>query len=426
MNNLTSILLETLSYWWVIFPLIFIVIIRDWWIVNVTEKYVDSIEWTLLEIIIPKDNLKSAKAMEQVIAALHATYSFGISKKDLYTKGKVEDWMSLEIAGFSDGIHLYIRTPNKHRKLVESSVLAQYPDAEIIEADDYVERLKEKPFSDRDIFGSDFVTVGPAALPIRTYEFFEDKDDERRLDPLATITEIMTELEKNEALWIQLLIRPTGDSWKEAAKDKVEELLGNKSGGGKSSTSVWKDIGDVVANLPSAMFEPPAFAEGGDSGGGDSKKISSTDQDAVKAIGMKTSKLAFDCLLRVVYIDDKDEFTGDNVTATMGAIRQFGDQNLNQLVPNMDTMTVPAGRFNKKKTLAHRKRVLMINYIKRTMPRIIKLPFWDTNLKTCILNTEEIATLFHPPTDVIKSRKLEAIHSRKGMAPIDLPVKERK
>jgi len=427
MSELLNIALESLSYWWLVIPLVLLVILRDWWLAYIVDKHIDSIEWVLLEIVIPKDNIKSARAMEQVITALHATYSFGIKKRDLYLKGVVEGWMSLEIVGFSDGVHMYIRAPKKQRPLVEAAVLSYYPGAEVLEAQDYVSRLKEKPFSGRDIFGSDFVTAKDNFLPIKTYEHFEDKDEERNLDPLATITEIMTTLEKNEALWIQLLIRPTGDSWKDAAKDKIEEMLGNKKSGG-SSTTVMKDFGDVVSNLPSAIFSPPAYNEGGgDSGGGDSKKLSSPDQDVIKAIGNKMSKLAFECILRIVYIDDKDEFTGDNVTATMGALRQFGDQNLNILVPNMATMTIatpPLKFLNKAKRVARKKKDLILNYIERAMPRPVRRPSADSRLETCIFNTEEIATLFHPPMNVVKSQKLEAIQSKKGIAPTDLPIKE--
>jgi len=428
MSELFSIALESLLYWWLVIPLILLVVLRDWWLVNIVDKHIDSIEWILLEIVIPKDNIKSAKAMEQVISALHATYSFGIKKRDLYLKGVVEGWMSLEIAGFADGVHLYIRTPKKHRTLVESAVLSYYPDAELLEVQDYTERLKEKPFSDRDIFGSDFVTAKDNFFPIRTYEYFEDKDEERNLDPLATITEIMTTLEKNEALWIQLLIRPTGDSWKDSAKDKIEEMLGNKKSGG-SSTTVMKDLGDVVSNLPSAIFSPPAYNEGGGDKGGvePNKKMGSPDQDVIKAIGNKMSKLAFESVLRIVYIDDKDEFTPENVTAMMGALRQFGDQNLNILVPNMATMTIPTPPLkflNKAKRVARKKKNLILNYIEREMPRPVRRPRTDSRLETCILNTEEIATLFHPPMNVVKSQKLEAITSKKGIAPTDPPIKE--
>jgi len=409
-------------------PIIILTIIRDWWLINVTEKYISAIEWVLLEISIPKENIKSAKAMEQVITALHGTYSFGISRRDRYVKGKVEDWMSLEIVGFSEGVHFYIRAPRTHRHLVESALLSEYPDAEVIEVEtDYVERLKEKPFADRDIFGTDFALIKGEAYPLRTYEYFEDNTDERMLDPLATLTEVMSTLKNNEALWIQLLIRPTGDKWRDKAKEEIEDIMGLKGGKAPSNIgNVMRDVGDVVSNLPTALVKDPEFAEQKDDKPAGSKPMSPASQETIKAIYGKMSRNAFDSILRFIYIDDKAEFTPENITATMGAIRQFGDQNLNQFAPHKPTLTSPTavGLFNRKKKLAKRKRELMVNYIHRAMPKPIRLPLVDMKLKTSVLSTADVATIFHPPSVLVKSQKVKAIQSRKGQAPMDLPTKE--
>ena len=69
--------------------------------------------------------------------------------------------------------------------------------------------------------------------------------------------------------------------------------------------------------------------------------------------------------------------------------------------------------------------MLMINYIHRAMPKPIHVPFVDMKLKTSILNTEEVATLFHPPLSLVKSQRTQSIQSRKSQAPMDLPTKER-
>ncbi|MEX2054266.1 MAG: hypothetical protein WD883_01885 [Candidatus Colwellbacteria bacterium] len=428
MNELVSTVLEIFSYWWLVIPLAILTVVRDWWLIKVTEKYIHNIEWVLLEISIPKENVKSAKAMEQVVTALHGTFSFGIKRKDRYFKGKVEDWMSLEIVGFSDGVHFFIRTPVGYRHLVESSLLSEYPDAEINEVEeDYIQRLREKPFAHRDIFGTDLVLAKADHFPLKTYEYFEDKTDERMLDPLATVTEIMSTLKNNEALWIQLLIRPTGDKWRDKAQEEIDDLMGSKKGKAPSTLgAVVKDFGDVVTNLPTAMTQEPVFGEPGDEKPPQSKPASPASQDKIKAIYNKMSKNAFECILRFVYIDDKDEFTPENITSIMGAFRQFSDQNLNQLVPHKPTLTTPAavGLINRKKKLIKRKRELMINYIERAMPKPIRLPLVDVRLKTSILSTEEIATLFHPPLSLVKSQRTHEIQSRKSQAPMDLPTRE--
>jgi len=429
MSELFNSVLHAFSYWWLVVPLAALVFTRDWWLIHITERYMEEMKWVLLEITIPKENIKSIKSMEQVISTLHATYSFGIKRIDRYTKGKVEDWMSLELVGFSEGVHLFIRTSQAHRHLVETAFLSEYPDAEFLEVDDYVERLKEKPFSDRDIFGTDFALTKPNHFPLKTYTYFEDTMiEERILDPLATIIEVMSTLKNNEAIWLQLLIRPTGSGWRDKGQEEIDDIMGVKKGKEPSPLrNVARDAGDILKNLPSAMTTPPIFDEAAEVKPATTKPASPASQDKIKAIYNKMSKNAFECILRFIYIDDKDEFTPENVTAVMGALRQFGDQNLNQLAPHRPTLTVGrvVGLFWRKKRLAKRKRMMMINYIQRTMPKPIHIPFVDTKLKTSILSTEEIATLFHPPSNLVKSQRTQSIQSRKGQAPMDLPTKER-
>src|SRR3989344_5331664 len=429
MSEIFNSPLQAFSYWWLVIPLATLVLVRDWWLIHITERYLNEIKWVLLEITIPKENVKSVKAMEQVITALHGTYSFGIKKIDRLRKGKVEDWMSLEIVGFSEGVHFFIRTPEVHRHLVESAFLSEYPDAEIIEASqDYIERLREKPFSDRDIFGTDFALVKANHFPLKTYEYFEDQTEERMLDPLATVTEVMSTLKNNEAIWLQLLIKPTGDTWRTKGQEEIDDIVGAKKGKSPSALAgVAKDAGDIFKNLPSAMMAPPIFDEVTEVKPVANKPPSPASQEKIKAIYNKMSKNAFECVLRFIYIDDKDEFTAENVTAVMGALRQLGDQNLNQLAPHKPTLTTPraVGLLWRKKRLAKRKRMLMINYIHRSMPKPIHVPFVDMKSKTSILNTEEVATLFHPPLSLVKSQRTSTIQSRKSQAPIDLPTKER-
>ncbi len=428
MNEIINGALQAFSYWWLVIPLAVLMLARDWWLIHITERYIEEIKWVLLEIIIPKENVKSAKAMEQVVTALHATYSFGnIKSIDRYKKGKVEAWMSLELVGFSEGVHFFIRTPEAHRHLVESALLSEYPDAEVLEVEDYIGRIQGEPFSDKDIFGTDFALVKADHFPLKTYEYFEDPIEERILDSLATITEVMSTLKNNEAIWLQLLIRPTGDSWRKKGQEEIDDIMGAKKKAPSILSDIARDAGDVLKNIPSAIVTPPIFNEAAEVKPSSPKFPSSAGQKKIEAIYNKMSKSAFECVLRFIYIDDKDEFTLDNVTAVMGALRQIGDQNLNQLAPHKPTLTTPraAGLLMRKRRLAKRKRMLMINYINRTMPKPIRVPFVDMRLKTFILSSEEIATLFHPPLSLVKSQRTQSIQSRKGQAPMDLPTKER-
>src|SRR3989344_1846828 len=223
-------MLETLlGFWWLPLPVAIVIVFRGWWLSSKISRYINSIEWVILEMRIPKDNLKSIKSMEQVFASLHGTYSQGIKRRERWFQGKVEDWISLEIAGFAQDVHFYIRAQKKYRKLVEAAFFSQYPDAEIEEPEDYIAILpRDLPNEEFDIWGTDYVLARDDAYPIKTYVNFEQmlQFEEMTIDPLATVVEVISNLKDNELILLQLLVRPISPEWTAGAKRTVDELTG--------------------------------------------------------------------------------------------------------------------------------------------------------------------------------------------------------
>ncbi len=62
-----------------------------------------------------------------------------------------------EFKGGLEKVHFYIRTPKKHRKIVETGLYAQYPTVEIVDVKDYLDNFpnstKEIYRQNKDIFG---------------------------------------------------------------------------------------------------------------------------------------------------------------------------------------------------------------------------------------------------------------------------------
>ncbi|MBI2013129.1 MAG: hypothetical protein HYS88_01645, partial [Candidatus Colwellbacteria bacterium] len=299
-----------LALWWLPLLVAVIIVFRGWWLSSKINQYISSIEWAFLEIRIPKDNLKTIKSMEQVFASLHGTYSQGIKRRERWFQGKVEDWISLEIAGFAQSIHFYIRTPKKYRKLIEASFFSQYPDAEIEEAEDYTNLLpKNLPNDEYDIWGTDYVLARDDAYPIKTYVSFEQllQFEEQTIDPLATVTEVISNLENDEMVWLQLLVRPLGSEWTAQVKGTVDELTG-KSGGSKKTFDI-QGMSEFLGNLFKAPVALPEWS-GSDGTPSPQERLTPGKQDTVKAVEGKMSKLAFDATLRFIYIDKKAAFSG--------------------------------------------------------------------------------------------------------------------
>lgn len=415
-------MVEILSaLWWLPIPIALIIIFRGWWLSSKINQYINSIEWALLEIRIPKDNLKSIKSMEQVFASLHGIYSQGIKRRERWFRGRVEDWLSLEISGFAQGVHFYIRTPKKYRKLVEAAFFSQYPDAEIEDVEDYTRLLpRDLPNEEFDIWGTDYVLARDDAYPIKTYPNFEQvlQFEELSIDPLATITEVVSNLKNDELIWLQLLARPIGPEWVSRAKGAVDELTGKKSGG----KGLMDSTTEFTRNLVRAPIIHPEWAEG--AAPSPPERLTPGKQDTVKAVEGKMSKLAFEAILRFIYIDKKSEFSGENVTAVAGAINQFAAMNLNAFKPNMKTITIITKvprLFNRARNLWHRKKWLYYHYLNRDIAQ--PSPFrYPLKLQTAILNTEELATVYHPPLATVTAAKLRVLETRKGEPPVNLPI----
>ena len=182
---------------------------------------------------------------------------------------------------------------------------------------------------------------------------------------------------------------------------------------------------EFLGNLFKAPMAHPEWAEGG-STPSVPDRLTPGKQDIVKAVEGKMSKLAFDAVLRFIYVDKKSEFTGENVTAVAGAINQFATLNRNAFKPNMKTITIitkVSRLFNRKVNLQRRKKLIYEHYLHRDIAQPPPFRF-GLKLKTSILNVEELATVYHPPMAMVSAAKLGVLETRKGEPPINLPIVE--
>jgi hypothetical protein len=411
-----------------IFLYFLIIFGRYFWLIHIREKFIKDIKWVILEIKIPKENLKSPKAMEQVFASLHSTYTSGIKRNDKWRLGKVEEWMSLEMAGFAHRIHFFAYVPEKYKTLVETSFFSQYPEVEIHEAEDYTDKFgNDLPNDTYDIFGTDFILARENYYPIKTYQFFEETTEERRLDSISNIFEVMSGLKDDEMIWLQLLIRPTGNTLVDKADEIINKIMGRAA---KAKKGIGDELIKFIASFIMAInpLHPAEEITSSKSGGEkspDKKAPTSGEQEILKAVENKISKLCFEMIWRFIYIDKKDSFVASNVAAIMGAMKQFSTQNLNSFRPNSGTITTPkaSGKIFRKRKLLERKKKLFISYIKREMPLEPKIPF-VLNFKTSILSIDELATLYHPPITSVGAPSLRHLEAKKGSAPSNLPISE--
>ncbi len=404
-----------LIYWWTYLPVLLLLAFYFTWQDYIGEEYFNSLKWTLLHIKPPPDVDRSPKAAEQIFSGLHGVYTVPVSWKDKLFKGKVLDWFSIEIVGLEGVTNFYIRTLADYKNLVESNIFAQYPDAEITEVEDYMQKWPSKlPNDEYDLFGSEMILSKEDAYPIQSYPFFEEKmaglEQVRRLDPLSSISEIFSTFRSGENFVIQILVRPISDDWLKKAQQVLDKALGKEP---KVEKSFIDFIFEPVDNL--ILGGAPEKEEKKE------KKLSAPEEEIVKAIGKKMAKIGFETGIRVAYIAKKDIFHRYHFPAVMGAFRQLATANLNSFKNNKPTITFDSGMFAK---------FFPSNKGFFVEPRVFKKKvglFWKLKHRTFtdkqfILNTEELATVFHLPGIEVKAPLFPRVEAKKGQPPSGLPL----
>jgi hypothetical protein len=414
--------------WWLVLPLFTFFAAWHLYMIYIRLRYVQGIEWSMVELKIPQNVLKTPKAMEQIFAEMAAMYSFGMKDVEIYWDGKVEPWISWEMVGYAGGVHFYIYFPSKYRNLLESAIYAQYPEAEIHPAEDYTQLLGSVlPNKIYDLWGTSYILSKENCYPIKTYPYFEEIQEEKRVDPIAAISEVMSNLKEGEMIWLQILISPTGEQsgnfWQKEGLEKIEEIAGRSSG--KTKKTLGTTISDWGRNVFWAPTELPTWPEEGEKEiPGSMKFLHPAEQEAVKAISNKISKFGFESIVRFLYIDRADSFSPANISAVMGAFHQFRIQSLNSFKPDGKTITQKtswlAKFFPRYKQMFEfsRKRELFDAYISRRFGRYNK----TRQEKFPILNTEELATVYHFPIMGVEAPRLRKLESKKGGPPAELPI----
>jgi hypothetical protein len=399
--------------WWFIIPIFLYPIFVKMWLFYVKKVYTANLKWVNLQVRVPVEVLKTPKAMEQVFAAAHGTYSFGIKPYDKWWNGEVENWSSFEIMADADGPRFYIRVVASYQKMMEAAIYAQYPDAEITVSEDYTSKFPlVLPNAMYDMHGADFILTYDNALPIRTYEYFEAKEPEEKIDTIATLMEALSHHTGDETTWIHVLIRPTDGEWiKKAQKWRDENILKSPD----KEPAKW----DIAKAFFKNLLKAPFLKEGEKLEWPETKKgekikmidLTPAQKMKLEAIDMKLSKIAFETVIRWVHINRKSEMNLGNTAGIKAWAKQFADENLNILQPYLPTYTVTAKWPFKKRKQYVKKRLLYENAVKRRFPK-----------KFSMMNVEELATVYHFPTATVKTPMLGRVEVKKGTPPASLPI----
>jgi len=234
------------------------------------KKSIDSV---LLQVALPRNNEAKIDVMEQLFAGFYS-----IKKGGWKQKFSVQPAISFEIVARREDIRFYVWTPSKLKDLVEKQINGAYPEAEVVEVDEYniFEEGSRVAYKSLQLGKNNY-------YPIKTFK-------DLATDPLLAMTSALAKMGPDEAAVIQIVISPAESDWQKE--------------GGKFVSDTKKQESDAER----AKF--------------------STSGKTLEAIEAKIAKPGFETSIRIVAVAKSEEVANSTVTNISGAFAQFsGDLN---------------------------------------------------------------------------------------------------
>ena len=296
---------------------------------------------------IVEENVSRAQVLYGILA--------NTSKKGFKANFYGQRHISLEIIAVKGMVKFYTAVPAPLVTVVEQAVVSAYPSARLEEVGEH--NIFSPIGKISGTSGGELNLKENFAYPIATYQ------DVKR-DVMLGLLNALSTLQEEDGAGIQILIRPANSSWRKQAK-----AVASKKRKGQDSSKGSDVATSLLKQLITAPFKPPE--ESGKSKD-EPKPLSTMDQALVDAIDAKTSQPGFEVLIRVVASSN---------------LAQRSQVVLGNIVNSFALLDSP-GRNGLKFSPAKDIESFATAFIMRFFPQ---------NKNKDILNSVELATLFHFP-----------------------------
>ena len=266
--------------------------------------------------------------------------------------------LSFEIVGMPGDIRFYVSTPNKFKDFVEKQINGAYPDAEITEV------MEKGSLHEGFVVGNDYnifaqdAKVSFASLKLKTSNFKPIK--------------VYKDLPVDPLSSITSILAKMTDG--EGAA--IQILI-------SPADSKWKDVGRSYLSKTKKGEANPETAK------------YSADPKELEGIESKIGKPGFNAVVRIVVSSSTIESADAHLSNMTNLFTQYSGLN-----------SFTKGSIRMKKAF-------MTDFIYRYMP---------VHGQTSILNTEELATLFHFPNKSITTPHIHWVNSKRAPASANMPT----
>jgi len=389
------------GYVWV--PAILVLLAWNMWITYKRTEFFAKQTYVLLEIRLPKEIFKSPLSMELFFNSLYQTGG-ETTWIDRWWKGQTRPWFSLELVSIDGSIHFFIWTRAGFKNLIESTLYSQFPGIEIFEVPDYTLPVSYDP-ENVGMWATEFELTKTDPFPIKTYvDYGMDKDpkEEFKIDPMTPLIEFLGSLGRGHQAWIQIIVRAHKAEDKDPVTGKMVDLRWAK--GAQVEIKKIIDTTKAMKDEEGKEKEP-------------ARRLTKGEGDVIAALERSVSKIGFDVGIRAVYTAPKDIYNQGYVGGIVGGLRNYNSSTLNGFKPSRTAggkYDYPWQDRNKKKT--NKEKWSLLDAYKRRMYFYI-----EHRSPHFVLNTEELATIYHFPGGVSATPTFGRVESRKAEAPVNLP-----
>lgn len=286
-----------------------------------------------------------------------------------------EDHVSFEIVAQDRHISFYVAMPDYLRSFVEQQVQAQYPAAHIEEVDDY-NMFSATGYA----LGAQLTFERETYFPVKTYQEMEG-------DPLNAILAPLAQLPATDGAVVQFIVRPVPSGWHKLGRKlasamrqgkKLEEAKKEIHGG------LFQTLGKLVQTKKKDQME-------------ERYQLSPLEEEMIKRLETKSSKAGMEANIRLIVSAPTEAAAQGYIDTLAGSFAQFNIYEYG----------------NRFKVIQSKKQAQLIeDYIFRRF----------NNRGKVILNTEEMASLFHFPLPQTEIANIRWLQAKRAPAPLNLPV----
>jgi hypothetical protein len=289
-----------------------------------------------------EEAISQAQIMYNIIAST-ATKGF---RSHLYGQRH----LAFEIVASKGLVHYYLVTPLVLMDVVKQAVLAAYPTARIEEHEEH--NVFNPAGKISGTIGGELTLKKEFSYPIATYQ-------ETKRDAMQAILNALSSLQREDGAGIQILLRPASDKWTKFSIARANKI--RKEKGQSTGLMSMKDVAGALWKPPEAKEAKP-----------EEKQLSTLEQATVDAIEDKTRHPGYEVLVRII--------ASSNTAARSQTILK----NIVAAFAVFDSPSKNGFKFSITKNVEQ----FVTAFIFRFFPQ---------EIKQNILNSVELATIFHFP-----------------------------